>query len=238
MRDQYAGDVSDLLKFALLRALAADDRKLGIGWYYVPENDGRPDGRHLEWRDEPAWRSVDAHLHRGLSELSDRSIASLESADIWPGRPEFHREPMPRRRDRESWALRQRTALSSSDLVFLDPDNGLGEPTSKHATLDEVCNLRRPGRSIVFITFPGRQMPHEQLLASLHEQLARKANVKALTLRTSVAVPSVRRPGAVVPRQRWFTIVDPDLELTARASRFAQTLAHVPRVRVQLYPGK
>ncbi len=53
MRDQYAGDVSDVLKFAFLRALAVQGRTLGIAWYYVAGDDRGPDGRHLEWRDEP-----------------------------------------------------------------------------------------------------------------------------------------------------------------------------------------
>jgi hypothetical protein len=44
MRDQYAGDVSDVLKFAFLRALVGTDRRLGIAWYYVPGDDGRADG--------------------------------------------------------------------------------------------------------------------------------------------------------------------------------------------------
>jgi hypothetical protein len=56
MRDQYVGDISDFLKFAFLRVLADTDRKLGIAWYYTPGNDGRADGRHLEWRDEPHWQ--------------------------------------------------------------------------------------------------------------------------------------------------------------------------------------
>src|SRR6478735_2674103 len=77
MRDQYAGDVSDVLKFAFLRALAGTDRKLGIAWYYAPGDDGGPDGRHLEWRNEPAWRLLDNELHAGLATLPERSIAAL-----------------------------------------------------------------------------------------------------------------------------------------------------------------
>lgn len=84
MRDQYAGDISDVLKFAFLRALARDDRALGVAWYYAPDNDGRADGRHLEWRGEAAWRLLDAQLHTGLSALPERSIAALERAAIWP----------------------------------------------------------------------------------------------------------------------------------------------------------
>jgi hypothetical protein len=37
-----------------------------------------------------------------------------------------------------------------------------------------------------------------------------------------------------VQRQRWFTIVDPDAELTARVQAFATALASVPRVRARL----
>jgi hypothetical protein len=94
MRDQYAGDVSDVLKFAFLRALASTDRTLGIAWYYAPGDDGRPDGRHLEWRDEVAWRLLDEELHAGLATLPERSIAALEQAAIWPKGALFHREPI------------------------------------------------------------------------------------------------------------------------------------------------
>ena len=73
MRDQYAGDVSDVLKFAFLRALAGADRTLGIAWYYAPGDDGRADGRHLEWRDEPAChRSTRVSSRR--AEADDRDV--------------------------------------------------------------------------------------------------------------------------------------------------------------------
>jgi hypothetical protein len=37
-----------------------------------------------------------------------------------------------------------------------------------------------------------------------------------------------------VQRPRWFTVVDPDAELTARAHAFAAALASVPRVRARV----
>jgi hypothetical protein len=61
MRDQYAGDISDLLKFALLRTLAGNDKTIGVGWYYNHEHDGSfQDGCHREYCDEPKWKAVDA----------------------------------------------------------------------------------------------------------------------------------------------------------------------------------
>lgn len=232
MRDQYAGDVSDMLKFAFLRALAGADRTLGIAWYYAPGDDGREDGRHLEWRDEPAWRMVDAELHAGLAALSERSVVALEKAAIWSGRTLFHHESVPSRPARAAWAAGMRAALADAAIVFLDPDNGLGDETTKHATFLEVRLLRKPGRAIAFITFPGRSMPHDRLVRHLHERLRVEAGAESVvTLRTNVSVPRAAGSRSYVQRQRWFTVVDPDAELTARVYAFAKTLGPVPRVR-------
>jgi hypothetical protein len=235
VRDQYAGDVSDVLKFAFLRALAGSDRTLGVAWYYASGDDGRVDGRHLEWRDEPAWHQLDAQLNTALSTPSERSIAALERASIWPEATVFQREPVPSRLHRSVWKMQMRDALDSANLVFLDPDNGLGTETEKHATCSEINLLRRPGRAIVFITFPGRTMPHDALAQRLHEQLSIKTGAKEIvTLRTNVSVPCAERPRSYVQRQRWFTVIDPDAELIARARAFANNLACIPRVRTVL----
>jgi hypothetical protein len=233
MRDQYAGDVSDVLKFSFLRALAGADHRLGIAWYYAPGDDGRPDGRHLEWHDEPAWRKLDEELHASLTTLPSRSIEALQRAAIWPKGVLFHREPVPPRVARSAWGARKRSALDAADIVFLDPDNGVShKETVKHATFSEIRLLRKPGRAVIFITFPGR-VTHDVQLRQLHERLRVEADAsKLITLRTSVSVPS--SAGPPVPRLRWFTVVDPDAELTARAQAFAAALASVPRVRARV----
>jgi hypothetical protein len=200
-----------------------------------PGDDGRPDGRHLEWRDEAAWRLLDEELHAGLARLPERSIAALEQAVIWPKGALFHHEPMPPRAERSAWGARKRSALDGADIVFLDPDNGVGRETEKHATFSEIRLLRRPERAIVFITFPGRSMTHDALLRQLHERLMVEADAgNLITLRTNVSVPRTAGSRSYVQRQRWFTVVDPDAELTARAQTFATALASVPRVRARL----
>lgn len=235
MRDQYAGDVSDVLKFAFLRALAGADRTLGIAWYYAPGDDGRADGRHLEWHDEPAWRKLDAELHAGLVALPERSIAALERASIWPRGALFHREPVPPRVERGACGARKRAALDGADIVFLDPDNGLGGDTEKHATFSEIRLLRKPGRAIVFITFPGRNMPHDTLLRQLHERLTVETDTESVVaLRTNVSVARAQGERSYVQRQRWFTVVDLDADLTARARAFTTALADVPRAAARL----
>lgn len=234
MRDQYAGDVSDVLKFAFLRTLAGKDRTLGIAWYYAPGDDGRSDGRHLEWRNETAWRALDEELHTGLATLPERSVAALEQAMIWPKGARFHREPMPPRVERSAWGARKRSALDGADIVFLDPDNGIGRETEKHATFSEIRLLRKPGRAIVFITFPGRSMTHDGLLRQLHGRLAAETDTENfVTLRTNVSVPRAIGSSSYVQRQRWLTVVDPDAELIARAQDFAIALGAIPRVRTE-----
>ena len=211
------------------------DRTLGVAWYYAPGDDGRADGRHLEWRDEPAWRLLDAQLHAGLSALPERSIAALERAMIWPTGALFHRDPMSPRVERGAWGARKRTALDRADIVFLDPDNGIGAESEKHATFSEIRLLRKPGRAIVFITFPGRTMPHDALLRRLHDRLAVEADAEnVITLRTNVSVPRAVGASPYVQRQRWFTVVDPNSELIARSQCFAKAIASIPRVQGRL----
>jgi hypothetical protein len=224
MRDPYAGDISDAFKFSFLRALAGDDRRLGIAWYYAPGSDNHRDGKRREWLAEQAWKRLDSELHAGLSTLPELSVAALERAAIWPKGALFHREPLPRY-GREAWGKRKRDALEAADLVFLDPDNGVGDDPDKHAHLSEVQQLRRPGRAIVFITFPGR-LKHNLLLQQLHEQIGGEV----FTLKVT-AFPTR------APSIRWFTVVDPDVELAARAQAYTSALSSVPRVTARIDRG-
>jgi hypothetical protein len=231
MRDQYAGDISDLIKFAFLRALAGTDRHLGVAWYYVNEHDGRKDGGHIHWRDDAAWEKLDVELYRELSRLPQRSIAALEKLPIWPNNRVFHNEPIPTQARRSSWSETKRQALKSADLVFLDPDNGLGDVAEKHATFEEVRMLRRPGRSIVVIKFPAHTK-HDIQVQHLHESLRTESEAaSAFTLRTSVMIA---HGSGLVPSARWFTVIDPDEALTVRARVFANLLNTIPRVKAQL----
>jgi hypothetical protein len=142
---------------------------------------------------------------------------------------------MPSRLMRSAWSSRKRAELDSADIVFLDPDNGLGAETAKHATFSEVGRLRKPGRAVVVITFPGRKMTHDALLRKLHGQLSTEARAEGVvTLRTNVSLQRAEGSGAYVQRQRWFTIIDPDAGLIARARVFANALASIPRVRARL----
>ena len=224
MRDQYAGDVSDLFKLAFLRALAGHERKLGVAWYYVPEHDGRPDGRHTEHRLETRWRSLDADLHRELAALQERSVESLERLPVWPAGTLFHRAPVAVR-DRSAWVDGMARTLAEADLVFLDPDNGIGSDPKKHARLTDIAALRRDGRCVTVIKFPQFNLNHGVQLENLHRALGSVGFKKGATLVTSVSVPTAPGSASVVPRARFLALAGEDETLLLRLGKFHERLA-------------
>ena len=237
MRDQYAGDVSDLLKIAFLRTLAADDRTIGVGWYYNPEHDGRVrDGCHREYRDEPKWRVVAPDLFEALSALRERSVKALEELPIWPPRTLFHRVPVPSLRNRQAWADGMKNTLQGSSIIFLDPDNGIGSASERHTTVTEVAAMRHPDKSVVLIKFPGREN-HDRQVEAYHGLLQIQAGIVSIvTVRTCVSVAAVNKRGLQqsLPRIRWFTIIDADAALIRRAEQFACKLNGIEKCKADV----
>jgi len=229
MRDQYAGDIRDLVKYSFLRALAGDDRQLGLGWYYNPSHDGRADGRHIEWREEIAWRQLDTLVFDALSSLnlSARSVAGIERLAIWPNGTVFHRDPIQTGGRRASWLSAKQAALANANLIFLDPDTGLGKPTPRHITADEVKGLRQSGRTIAFIMFPGHNLPHHVQLERLH----RDVGGRIMTLQVNTPVQTTN---GFAPRICWFVIADYDDVIFERTQQFAINLRSIPRVIAHL----
>lgn len=165
MQDRYVGDIGDFVKLALLRALACD-RRLGIVWYRAADEAHNADGRHIAYLQDSTWRRLDTTLFdelAGIVERKERSLESLERANLLPA-CQFFSEHLPNSESfRERPALRSKwlttaiTKMNACDFVFLDPDNGL-EPDSfkprskasiKSATLAEIQSFNKPGRTLV-----------------------------------------------------------------------------------------
>jgi hypothetical protein len=240
MRDQYAGDLSDLLKFSLLLALALDDKSIGVGWYYNPTHDKLQDGRHREHCDEPKWKSLDRAVWYALRALPERSVKALENLPIWPMNTRFHRIPVPRAGSRASWASFMTAALQSAGIVFLDPDNGVGKASEQHATAAEVAAIRKPGRAVVLIKFPGRAEKHEEQINKYHTSLLTQTDaLSAITVTTCVSVGVINKNGVLqgVPRVRWFTLIDADDVLIERAGHFASRLNEIEKCQASVVHG-
>ncbi|MES3027650.1 MAG: hypothetical protein V4820_07350 [Pseudomonadota bacterium] len=232
MRDQYAGDVSDYLKYAFLRAMVEPGTSLGMAWYYLSGHDGRADGRHEEYLTNPLWAALDPDLFRALKSRTGRSVGELEGMEFWPAGTSFHRESVPVARARVPWAEAMIASLQDVDAVFADPDNGVsreGVVSRKSATISEIRALAADGRTLYLIRFPHRQASHDDQLRSYHEVFG---DFRPATLRTCVRV--LNRNGSSSPRIRWFSVLNGDATSRERLARFSARVSAIPGAKAEL----
>jgi hypothetical protein len=169
MKDQYAGDINDYLKYALLRALAAaHGGTLQVCWMRTA-GDGRSDGARLAYLREPErFRALDPPVFDALGEMIERgrrSVRAVQDAAVLPS-ARFHGALL-------SDELAARVAhferilgcLGTDDLVFFDPDNGLQVRSvrlgrrncCKYLYWDELEQaLGRQRSAVVYQHFPRR----------------------------------------------------------------------------------
>ena len=166
MQNRYAGDIGDFSKFALLRALAGNDLRVGILWYLNAVEEENRDGILTSYSN---LRKYDIELYDKLTVIANgkRSVEALERARLMPASTAFYSAPIPRfenRRnpvaalsDRLAWMHAAEQFLQTADLVFLDPDNGLAPRTItkssiksvKYAFVDEIEHLLNNSHSVV-----------------------------------------------------------------------------------------
>lgn len=167
MKDQYVGDVSDFLKYALLRALS-DDRDFPASVIWMRTNDdGRGDGQKLGYLSQPSrHRELDPQLFDSLAAMvsqGSRSLGAIEHAGLLPGAEYMSEVLSDELRQRQRYFERARALSISRPLVFFDPDNGLEvssvskgqRMSSKYLYWDEVQETFARGQSvIVYQHFP------------------------------------------------------------------------------------
>lgn len=131
-------------------------------------------------------------------------------------------------------------SLERASLVFLDPDNGIGKATERHATLTEIASVRGDRRAVVLIKFPPRTEKHRQQIEAYHGSLLTDARALSVTtLCTSVSVTVLNKNGIkqAVPRARWFTLIDADAQLIGRAEEFADKLRQIEKCKADVIHG-
>ena len=176
MQDRYAGDIGDYGKFGMLRALHAEGFAIGINWYKTAplKHEYLADGRFRQadgkYRIPDSLSVCDAALSEALRAVFDgeqRSIAALETADLIPDAVYYSKEiPVDRR---QSWHEEALLSLSSADLVFLDPDNGLlvksvgkfSAKSVKYALYEEAADYVSRNQSVVIYNHRCRKKPDQ-----------------------------------------------------------------------------
>ncbi len=161
MKNQYVGDVNDYRKYGLLRSLSDGGRcRLGVCWMLTGD-DSRTDGRKVEYLSSPdKWREYDAELFDLLCQrvgTGDRRIEAIEQSRCLPGAL-FHSDLLTDDRERRiSYFREAERRLSSANLVFFDPDNGLevgscrvgNKNSCKYLYWAELESFFHSGRSVI-----------------------------------------------------------------------------------------
>ena len=123
-------------------------------------------------------------LKDGVSTAEDRSVAALVHADMIP-EAVYYVDPVPEEPDRRaSWHAAAVSALSTCDIVFLDPDNGLCVPSAgkakrvKYVQYNELSDYRN--KAVIVYNHRRRQKP-DVYFADLAAKLPDYAMLPVLT---------------------------------------------------------
>lgn len=184
MQNRYTGDIGDFGKLGLLRALRASGLTIGVNWYLVPNESHNDDGRYVQYLKDDSFRQCDEELWMMLNRIvsKQRNVSMIQNAQLldaiyFPDILDFSGKSKAKRKaDRELWHAKALTTLSESDLVFVDPDNGLLVPSAagtrkenKYVTPDEIADYYKQGSSVVYYQHKARVT--DSVYAERHREL-------------------------------------------------------------------
>lgn len=145
MKNQYFGDVNDYLKYGLLRCFSHAGWRVGVCWMLTPDDGSSGGGKTdylfkggVSWSRDPFL--FDA-LSSAISEGAPRDVAVVERRSLIPNASFLSRAVPDDKLRRSAWFDSALDALSSCDLLFFDPDNGLEVPSKPPGVKDSTKYL-------------------------------------------------------------------------------------------------
>ncbi len=192
MKDQYFGDLNDFEKYGLLRALGGYGRLSTAVCWALTENDSRSDGSRTDYLREPTtWRPHDPvvfdHLHEQVLQKHIRRVRAIERAEILPNCRFFGGILPDDASLRDDYFERFFDFAEGADLVFFDPDNGLGvksvargrKGSSKYLYRCELERTFLAGYSVLFYQhFPRR--PRDEFMKGAVGQLSQLGGLRSV----------------------------------------------------------
>ena len=173
MQNRYTGDIGDFGKLGLLRALQASGLIVGVNWYLVPDENHNSDGRHVQYLenadycqlDEPLWlelRRIVKSEQREVSALENKNIINavfFSDPLVFAGKSKSERTTI-----RKTWHEKALMTLSGTDVIFVDPDNGIVVPSAlgtikenKFVKPDELVDYYKQGSSVIYYQHKARR---------------------------------------------------------------------------------
>lgn len=175
MKDQYIADIGDYGKFALLKSFADNGIRIGINWYHT-ENDGGSDGKFIQYLDnKDNLRQLCPEVFDTLKAISmrNRTIRGFERTNLLQSAVYYNRimdfsgSVSEKNRQRRTWMDSACDKLSTTELIFLDPDNGLLMRKSRTShgkekyVLPEEVEQFYEHHNVVYYCHKGRRKPEE-----------------------------------------------------------------------------
>ena len=165
-----------------------------MNWYLVPDESHNDDGRFVQYLKDDTFRQYDEELWLKLNRIvsGQRNVAMIQNARLlnavyysdvldFSGKTKAERKA-----DREKWHARALAALSGTDIVFVDPDNGLLVPSAtgtrkenKYVTPTELLDYCKQGSSVVYYQHKAR-VP-DSVYAERHRALIESSALKNMS---------------------------------------------------------
>jgi len=187
MKNQYVGDINDYKKYGLLRSImSSSDINVLVAWM-LTEDDGSTDGKFIEYLNDPEkWDKYDKPLYLEIAKIlgdknKKREVGLIENSEILKNSRYFSDFVPDNSSNRDIWFSNLINKSRNSDLVFLDPDNGLeiksrkygNKNSSKFLYWHEVEKLWSLGKSLLIYQHfirEKREVFIERMLNSLSEK--------------------------------------------------------------------
>lgn len=161
LKDNYVTDISDYGKYGLLRYVCEKSNlRLGVNWYRT-----EPDIKHQrkdKYLSFEKYALYDVELFNTLKKISlDRklSIDAIQQSNIFPEDTIFYGDILSAEissDERRKWHCKAADKLKHTELIFLDPDNGLIPKTMpnikdrlKYVFYPEIADYLHMGKSII-----------------------------------------------------------------------------------------
>ncbi len=175
MQDRYAGDIGDYGKFILLRKLS-EKFSIGINWYnpgkldFERDKNGKFKQEDGKYRDFKGVEKYAPDIAEDFEKMKDKhSIKMLEELCLIKNAVYYNKKVPQENEKREQWHKAAMTKLEKSDIVFLDPDNGLlcksvikGSPKSvKYAYYFEIKDYLKHHKAVIIYNHRSRKTEAE-----------------------------------------------------------------------------
>ena len=203
MQNRYVGDIGDFGKLGLLRVLNSNGLSIGVNWYLTDDESHNGDGRHVGYLAKTGYRDCDKALWYALKHIvtsNQRETAAIERSGILTAT--YYSIPIDcacknkaeRLEQRKIWHMSALKALTGTDVVYVDPDNGLMVPSAqgttkmgKYVEAREIADYYSQGSSVIYYQHKARLQDNEyavqfhNLLASSNIPDARGLGLKFIS---------------------------------------------------------